>query len=328
MRWLEIPKTLRCPTSIPFFFLALLTQTERSPSAASVIHPFSSDGPGGHIPDMPSSVMPVHDVQVIQQDLESEFDADEDADMMFFDDAIPNEYNCEAKEGAGSEESVLDYARSHGLTSEYEQVNPFANVSRPSTATSDGSALGDLINAWEDAYQKAFPSRATPDNLTDETWTADLNGIRYLKNVCDPTVYDTDKACDDLAETARKSAQTFKLDQPLLATDPELDTLEMKARFTKSDRSVAPNGLIAESSWDAKHGDDPTLEWPYSNSALLAEKGLSADTENLEFSPSDAQRVKEFFESLPKLGGGRLEDGSFETPRHQVRASDIWDSWP
>ncbi|KAF1347995.1 hypothetical protein BDV97DRAFT_356543 [Delphinella strobiligena] len=196
------------------------------------------------------------------------------------DNALDNDISSSATEGLESDASqpegstgsyedvddqtLLDYARSHGLCTDYTSENPLALDFLRHVQSGHDPEDADLV-------QDQLPQ----DFTIDEKFSLDPSSALFLR--CILSTCDNDSPQDLTKERARK----FRADSPLLLTDTKLDL-----RLFTQNPDIG-NGLKASHLPYLIGGDGPNEELEWLDIELLAMKDMQTSSERLQLTQDD-----------------------------------------
>lgn len=174
-----------------------------------------------------------------------------------------SEEDEEEADGKIRAESVLKYARFHGLTSDY---------SREKTAISLPDPPADLSADLEDPPQ-SIPFEVPKPFTTREIWAVDKDAALLLKSVI---ALAGDFDADNVQQPDVHRMRDLKLEMPILRSDCELDMMKFR-RKAHRDTPTVPLPLEP-----ADEEDDEGFDWPTGYKTLSAQFEARARSEKLD----------------------------------------------
>ena len=188
--------------------------------------------------------------------------------------------------------SPLDYARYYGLTTSYFDTDPLQSDFLPSPSGDFYSDLGDPELAPN--LDLLASLAASNESAIHEKWDIDKDAGVFLASVVKST--NIEAAAEFLEANGMLGFGDLKLEEPLLASDPELDLLRLKRRNTVI---ISAHGLepfvINEQKGEG-------LSWAMEELQLVAEKERELGQEKLDVDHSTRQFLKEVMSSQNSTG--------------------------
>lgn len=162
------------------------------------------------------------------------------------------------------DQTLLEYARSHGLCTDYTSENPLAL-----------DVLGHLQSGHDPEDADLVQDQFSQDFTIVEKFSLDPSSALFLRRIL--STCDSESAQDFTKERARK----FRVDSPLLLTDTKLDL----RLFTQ--KSNIGNGLETSHFPHLidRDGSNEELEWL--DMKLLAMKDMQTSSEKLQLTQDD-----------------------------------------
>lgn len=180
------------------------------------------------------------------------------------------------------DESILQYAHRMGLCEDYKHGNPLAPDRLPTPPP-------EVIEE-ADAFRLLPELHLVEVEPNQEQLTISVGAARLLQSISSPYAYQ-----DDFVEEIRL-ARTFRVEEPLLSSDPELDERMMAAKFSHAIDLHEEAGKALP--FDAMPDIDPSFSLLESSHLIDVDKSVTSEA--LEI-PKDAIRfLRSILQGAPK----------------------------
>lgn len=183
--------------------------------------------------------------------------------------------------------SPRSYARHHRLVEDYAHENPFHLQCLPSPPE---SLLSDLVDPSSTVNVEAIVDlSALEDHTAHERWEVDKASVEFIASVV-ALGREGDALCNQGSE-GMLYIKDLKLVEPVLASDPQLDIIQLKRRNSAviSVKGMEPFELDTE--------NDESIFWSSKYRHLPIEKDETLARERLDVDPETMEYLKEIWNS-------------------------------